>query len=59
MKPLKYDQIQHNEPIHFIQQYWNRELTEHEKNLVALTYDWTRTTQEAEEIKILDVVPHD
>lgn len=51
----KYDQIQHNEPIYFIQQYWNRELTEHEKHLVSLTYDWTRTTQEAEEIKILEV----
>jgi hypothetical protein len=55
MKPLKYDQIQHNEPIYFIQTYWNRELSDHEKQLVALTYDWTRTTQEAEEIRILDV----
>jgi hypothetical protein len=55
MNLLKYDQIQHNEPIYFIQQYWNRELTEHEKHLVSLAYDWTRTTQEAEEIKILDV----
>jgi hypothetical protein len=54
-KPLNYTQIHHNEPIYFIQQYWNRELTEHEKNLVALTHDYVRTNMEAEEIKIVDV----
>jgi hypothetical protein len=54
-EPLKYTQIHHNEPIYFIQKYWNRELSDHEKNLVALTHDWVRTTQEAEAIKILDV----
>lgn len=54
-KLLPYTQIHHNEPIYFIQKYWNRELSDHEKNLVALTHDYVRTTQEAEEIKILDV----
>jgi hypothetical protein len=53
MEPLKYDQIQYNEPILWLEQHWGRKLTEHEINLVKMVYGWTRTTQEAEEIKIL------
>jgi hypothetical protein len=53
MEPLKYDQIQYNEPILWLEQNWGRKLTEHEKNIVVQVYRYTRTSQEAEEIKIL------
>lgn len=56
MEPLKYDQIHYNEPILWLEQRWNRKLKDHEKEIVKLIYRWTRTTQEAEEIKILEHV---
>lgn len=52
----QYTQLHHNEVIYYIQELWQRHLTEHEKNLVALAYDWTRTNAEAEEIKIIEVI---
>jgi hypothetical protein len=55
MDPLEYNQISYNEPILWLEQKWQRKLTEHEKHLAILIYRYTRTTQEAEEIKILDV----
>lgn len=55
MEPLKYDQISYNEPIYWLEQQWGRKLNDHEKNIAILIYRWTRTTQEAEEIKILDI----
>jgi hypothetical protein len=54
MEPLKFDQILYNEPIYWLEQKWQRKLTDHEKHIAILIYRWTRTTQEAEEIKILD-----
>jgi hypothetical protein len=54
MEPLKYDQILLNEPIYLIEKAWGRKLSDHERDLVILTYRITRTSQEAEEIKILE-----
>lgn len=56
MEPLKFDQILYNEPIYYIEKAWGRKLTDHEKDLVKLTYRYTRTLQEAEEIKVLEHV---
>jgi hypothetical protein len=55
MNLLNFDQISYNEPIYWLEQEWQRKLTDHEKQLAILIYRYTRTTQEAEEIKILDV----
>jgi hypothetical protein len=54
MEPLEFDQILYNEPIYWLEQKWQRKLTDHEKNIAILIYRWTRTSQEAEEIKILE-----
>jgi hypothetical protein len=54
MEPLEFNPISYNEPIYWLEERWGRKLTEHEKVIVTLTYRWTRTTQEAEEIKILE-----
>jgi hypothetical protein len=54
MEPLEFDQILYNEPIYWLEQKWQRKLNDHEKHLAILIYRWTRTTQEAEEIKILE-----
>jgi hypothetical protein len=56
MDPLKYDQILYNEPIYWLENHWGRKLTDHEKNLAVLIYRYTRTTQEIEEIKILEAI---
>lgn len=56
MNLLEFSPLSYNEPIYYLEQHWGRKLTDHEKHLVALTYQWTRTTQEAEEIKILEVL---
>jgi hypothetical protein len=55
MEPLKFDAISYNEPVYWLEQRWGRQLNEHERNLAILIYRWTRTTQEVEEIKILEV----
>lgn len=52
--PLQFDQILYNEPIYWLEQQWQRKLTEHERNIVIQIYRWTRTNIEAEEIKILE-----
>ncbi|MEH7246495.1 hypothetical protein V7114_06805 [Neobacillus niacini] len=54
MEPLEFNEIMYNEPIYWLEERWGRKLSEHEKVIVTLTYRWTRTTQEAEEIKILE-----
>jgi hypothetical protein len=54
MEPLEFDQILYNEPVFWLEQKWQRKLTDHEKHLAILIYRWTRTSQEAEEIKILE-----
>jgi hypothetical protein len=56
MEPLEFNQISYNEPIYWLEQRWGRQLEEHERNLAILIYRWTRTTQEAEEIKILEAM---
>ena len=56
MEPLKFDQILYNEPIYWIEKEWGRKLSDHERNLVILTHRIVRTSQEAEEIKILEHV---
>lgn len=54
MEPLEFTEIQYNEPIYWLEERWGRRLSDHEKQIVKLIYRWTRTTQEAEEIKILE-----
>ncbi|MEH7249207.1 hypothetical protein V7114_20820 [Neobacillus niacini] len=54
MEPQEFNQIFYNEPIYWLEQRWRRKLSAHERTIVELIYRWTRTTQEAEEIKILD-----
>lgn len=51
MEPLEYDQIFYNEPIFWLEQKWQRKLTDHEKHLAILIYRFTRTLHEVEEIK--------
>jgi hypothetical protein len=54
MNLLEFNPISYNEPIYWLEQKWQRKLTDHEKDLAILIYRWTRTTQETEEIKILE-----
>jgi hypothetical protein len=54
MEPIEYSPISYNEPIYWLEERWGRKLSEHEKHIAILIYRWTRTTQEAEEIKILE-----
>jgi hypothetical protein len=56
MEPLEFTEIQYNEPIYWLEQHWGRKLTDHEKHIAILIYRWTRTSQEAEEIKILEAM---
>lgn len=56
MELLTYDKISYNEPVLFVENHWQRKLTEHEKHLVSLVYQWTRTTQEVEELKLVEVI---
>jgi hypothetical protein len=54
MNLLEFNPISYNEPIYWLEQEWQRKLTDHEKHLAILVYRYTRTTQEVEEIKILE-----
>jgi hypothetical protein len=54
MEPLEFNPILYTEPIYWLEQKWQRKLTDHEKHITILIYRWTRTYQEAEEIKILE-----
>ncbi|MGX6443912.1 hypothetical protein ACWM35_11920 [Neobacillus sp. K501] len=54
MEPLVFDQIFYNEPIYWLEQKWQRKLTDHEKHLAIQIYRFTRTMYEAEELKILE-----
>lgn len=56
MELLEFSPLSYNEPIYWLEQRWGRPLTDHEKHVVIMTYRWTRTTQEAEELKILEVL---
>lgn len=55
MEPLQFNPLLYNEPIYYLEQAWQRKLTEHEKHLAIEIYRWTRTNIEAEELKILEV----
>jgi hypothetical protein len=50
---LKFNPISYNDPIYWLEQRWGRKLDDHEKHIAILIYRYVRTTQEAEEIKIL------
>ena len=53
-QPLEFNPILYNEPISFVEESWNRRLSEHERNLAIMVFRWTRTNIEAEEIKLID-----
>lgn len=52
-EPLQFNPLFYNEPILYLENKWQRKLTEHEKHIVIEIYNWTRTNVEAEEIKFL------
>jgi hypothetical protein len=54
MNLLEFNPISYNEPIYWLEQEWQRKLTDHEKDLAILVYRWARTNMEAEELKILE-----
>jgi hypothetical protein len=44
----------HNVVNYYLEEKWDRKLTEHEKHLIAEVHDYVRTAMEVEEIKILE-----
>lgn len=54
-QPFNYEQIFYNEVIYYLEQKWNRSLTDHEKHVIIEGYRFGRLVEAECEIKILDV----
>ena len=54
-EPLEYNQIFYNEAIHYLENKWQRQLTEHEKNVLIEGYRLGRMVESENEIRILFV----
>lgn len=50
-----YEQIFYNEVIYYLEQKWNRKLTDHEKHIAIECYRFGRLIESENEIKILEV----
>lgn len=45
----------HNVVRLYLEDKWDRKLTDHEKHILAEVHDYVRTSMEVEEIKIVEV----
>ena len=54
-QPFDYQQILYNEVIDFLEQKWQRKLTEHEKHIAIECYRFGRLVESENEIKIISV----
>jgi hypothetical protein len=56
VEPLKFNPMFHTVVNMYLEDKWDRRLTDHEKHIVAEVHDYVRTEMEVEEIKIVGVV---
>jgi hypothetical protein len=52
--PFEYEQIFYNDVIYYLEQKWQRKLTDHEKHVLIEGYRFGRLTEAENEIKILE-----
>lgn len=52
---MEYNQLFYNEVIFHIESQWNRRLTDHEKHILILGYNFGRQVEASNELKILEV----
>jgi hypothetical protein len=52
--PFEYQQIFYKEVIYYLEQKWQRKLTDHEKHVLIEGYRFGRLTEMENEIKILE-----
>jgi hypothetical protein len=50
----KFNPMFHNVVRLYLEDKWDRRLTDHEKHIVAEVHDYVRTAMEVEEIKIVE-----
>jgi hypothetical protein len=51
-----YDNIMYNEVIWYLEQKWNRRLTDHEKHVLIEGYRFGRQVEAENEIRIVEVI---
>lgn len=54
-QPFEYDQIFYNGVIYYMEQKWNRPLTDHERNVLIEGYKFGRLVESENEIRLLEV----
>jgi hypothetical protein len=52
--PFEYSQIFYNDVIYYLEQKWQRRLTDHEKSVLIEGYRYGRLVEAENEIKILE-----
>jgi hypothetical protein len=52
--PFEYEQIFYNDVIYYLEQKWQRKLTDHEKSVLIEGYRFGRLVESENEIKILE-----
>jgi hypothetical protein len=53
-QPFEYQQIFYNDVIYYLEQKWQRKLTDHEKSVLIEGYRFGRLVESDNEIKILE-----
>jgi hypothetical protein len=53
-QPFEYQQIFYNDVIYYLEQKWQRKLTDHEKSVIIEGYRFGRLAEMENEIKILE-----
>jgi hypothetical protein len=53
-QPFEYSQLFYNDVIYFLEQKWQRKLTDHEKHVLIEGYCFGRLVEAENEIKILE-----
>jgi hypothetical protein len=53
-QPFEYSQIFYNDVIYYLEQKWQRNLTDHEKSVLIEGYRFGRLVESENEIKILE-----
>jgi hypothetical protein len=51
-KPFDYDQIFYNEVIYYLEQKWNRPLTDHERHVLIEGYKYGRLVETENQVQI-------
>lgn len=54
MKPFNYENIFYNDVIYWLEQEWQRKLTDHEKHVLIQGYKYGRLVEADNEIRILE-----